>query len=286
MRIVVYDLETKNSPVTSADWKRWDWMGISVGCAYDFSTGEYTVYLDDNLPALIDLLNSADLVAAFNHISFDNNLLAGTPASIAGDQKLMIKQNYDMLVESRAGAGVDTYTKGFKLDAHLKATLGPGAMKTGDGAFAPDLYKAGKHGELISYCLADVHRERLLFEHVWSSGNLGCEHKGGVRHGVRRPQEMLGLPMSMRIEEVRNVFPRVGGGPHIIGVDMAKAGESDRTVETKVCHCGKVGDHAEHVAHALFKLLNEPAEAPLVALGGPEHGRVPARPDTTNPEDL
>lgn len=286
MRIVVYDLETKNSPVTRDDWKNWEWMGISVGCAYDFSTGEYTVYLDDNIPKLVDLLNSADLVAAFNHISFDNNLLSGIPASIAGDKKLEIKLNYDMLVESRTGAGVDMYTKGFKLDAHLKATLGPGAMKTGDGAFAPDLYKAGKQGELISYCLADVHRERLLFEHVWSSGNLGCEHKGGVRHAVRRPQEMLDLPMSTRIEDVRSIFRHPGAQPMHMGVDLARDGENDKTVEIKICHCGRVGDHATHVADDLFKLLNESPEEPLVALGGPEHGRLPARPDTTNPEDL
>ncbi len=290
VRIVVYDLETKNSPVTKADWTNWAWLGISVGCAYDFKTGEYTVYLDDNLPALIDLVNSADMVAAFNHVSFDNNLLRG----VAMDKGLKVLpatlRNYDMLVESRTGAKVDMYTKGFKLDAHLKATLGPEAMKTGDGAFAPDLYKAGKMGELVSYCLADVHRERLLFEHVWSTGNLGCEHNGGVRHAVRRPQELLGLPMSTRITDVSSLHrTTIDGQPAIMGVDMG-APEGDKTVRVVMCKsCGLLVD--EIVAHNCGPLKERPLptgspEAPIEVLGGPEHGRSPLRPDTTNPEDL
>lgn len=238
MRIIVYDLETKNSPVTKADWTNWEWMGISVGCAYDFMTGEYTVYLDDNLHALAYLLNSADMIAAFNHVHFDNNLLRGVLEKKLGTKMFPNLKpdidllNYDMLIESRAGANVDMYTKGFKLDAHLRATLGPTAMKTGDGAGAPDLYKAGKMGELISYCLADVHRERLLFERVWETGIIACEHDGGKFHTVRRPQEMLGLPMSGRIEDVRNIYRAPRPESMIMGIDPAKG--PDQTVRSVV----------------------------------------------------
>lgn len=194
MKIVVYDLETKNRPVTREQWTDWAWLGISVGCAFDFSTGEYHVFMDDNIGDLAKLLNSADMVAAFNHVAFDNNLLRGVlkagemapgAVSLKIDAELL---NYDMLLESRAGARVDTYTKGFKLDEHLLATLGPGAMKTGDGAMAPELFKNGKIGQLVDYCMADVHRERMLFESVWRTGELACAHG---RHQVRRPQAMM-----------------------------------------------------------------------------------------------
>ncbi len=203
MRIVVYDLETKTKPETKADWVDYPKMGISVGCSYDFSTGEYGVYLDDNLGALIDLLNSADMVTAFNHVHFDNKLLTGVAAHLGIPQKLDIRLNYDMLVESRAGAKVGMFAKGFKLDAHLKATLGDEAMKTGSGAMAPDLYQAGKLGEVISYCLADVHRERLLFRHIWKKGFVACENRDGHPHQVRPPQELLGVPVEMTLDALR-----------------------------------------------------------------------------------
>lgn len=253
MRIVVYDLETKNKPVTNEQWKNWSWMGISVGCAYDFSTGEYSVYLEDNLVQLVNLLNSADMIAAFNHVSFDNNLLRGLMFAKADtyghgmlrpDNELL---NYDMLIESRTGAKVDSYVKGFKLDAHLKATLGPEAMKTGDGAMAPDLFKQGKMGELVSYCLADVHRERLLFERVWEVGCLACEHNAGIAHPVRRPHEMLGLPMNMPIKGIAHLPGRVefearkAHAPEVakdmrrlLGVDQAAPGAVDKSVVTTI----------------------------------------------------
>ncbi len=159
-------------------------------------------------------------------------MLAGI-GKVKGLPELAIKANYDMLVESRAGAVVDMYARGFKLDAHLRATLGPEAMKTGDGGDAPALYQAGKIGELVSYCMADVHRERMLFEHVWSAGNLACDHNGWARHAVRRPQEALGLPMSFRLSDIKNMV-KADAGPMFMGVDLAKPGETDRTVETKI----------------------------------------------------
>lgn len=224
MRIVVYDLETKNKPQNSAQWKDYPWMGISVGCAYDFSTGEYSVYLEDNLPKLIDLLNSADLVAAFNHIHFDNNLLADVAATHMGWPELKIKANYDMLVESRAGAKVDMYSKGFKLDAHLKATLN--IQKTGDGGDAPALHQQGKIGELVSYCLADVHRERLLFEHIWNAGYVVCEHGS---HAVKNPKEVLGIA-NHRLSDVGQL---VGPSAIVTGIDHGAPGD-DKTVKTMV----------------------------------------------------
>jgi len=278
MKIVVYDLETKNSPVTKDDWKNWAWMGISVGCAYDFSTGEYSVFLDDNLQALVDLLNSADMIAAFNHVSFDNNLLRGVGQAMKLERQLDRDDdlfNYDMLVESRAGAKVDMYAKGFKLDAHLKATLGPSAMKTGDGAGAPALYRAGKMGQLVSYCLADVHRERLLFEWIWETGRVSCEHG---THAVKTPQEVLCVPGDIKIEDLRNMVPGPYGPPMHIGVDSG-APDGDRTVQVQLCqHCGYL--HAHGTPHIEPKLEEPPRILPDVK------AIMDAPLATTNPEDL
>ena len=146
--------------------------------------------MDDNLQELVDLLNTADLVVAFNNIDFDNPLLAAE----AKNQKLerLLRPdlpNYDMLVESRKGAGVDKFTGGFKLDAHLDATFGKQMLKTADGSEAPKMFQRKELGRLASYCLADVRRERALFESVWATGVM--KNSSAPAHKVKTPQEVL-----------------------------------------------------------------------------------------------
>jgi hypothetical protein len=213
MNIVVFDLETKLRPGQDCAWEEKGRMGISVGCAFSYATGDLTVHLDDNLPDLWDLVKGADLIAGYNIIEFDLPLLKATmeayilskpeiwkdPAPILAvmwDQyRTMLTRTYDIYLEAKAGAGVDKFAGGFKCDEVLRATWGAGAGKTGNGAMAPDLYKAGKMGELISYCAADVQRERRLFERCWSVGKLrAMGFKAGKEDfSVKAPDEILGF---------------------------------------------------------------------------------------------
>jgi len=138
--IVVYDLEIKK-PIEQCThgWKSYDEMGVSVGAAFDFRDVRFRIFMDDNLHELVERLNEpGTLVAAFNHIGFDNKLLRATPN--AKDVKLKPDEelnNYDMLLVSKEGATGSPYkfVKGFKLDDHLKVLKIP--MKTGDGRMAP-----------------------------------------------------------------------------------------------------------------------------------------------------
>lgn len=167
--IVVYDLEIKNSiSQCSNGWASHDEMGISVGCAFDYRDGKYRVFMDDNITELVERLNEPEtLIVAFNHISFDNKLLRGQGHPLKPDAELL---NYDMLVVSRKGAGVNQFAKGFRLDDHLKACCLP--MKTGDGAMAPIWWQEGKIGKVVDYCLNDVTQERALFEYMVTYGRL------------------------------------------------------------------------------------------------------------------
>ncbi len=228
MNIIVFDLETKLRPGKREDvaagradcqWDEKHLLGVSVGVSFSYRTGDFTVYLDDNMPALWDELARADMVTGFNietfdipliyaeikNIVMDNESVGVTvreregrvdkdPVLIALDAQLTSIQSktFDMYHEAKAGAGADTYDKGYRVDDLLRATWGADAAKTGNGAFAPDLYKAGKMGELISYCVADVQRERRLFERFWNVGRLrAAGYKGGAEDfEVRRPWEM------------------------------------------------------------------------------------------------
>ncbi len=194
-------------------------MGISVGVAFSFQTGDFTIHLDDNMADLWEMLVNATLVTGFNVLTFDIPLLKAEMANLikrltpddqpgwAARRATMMEKldaqhaaieakTYDMYPVAKAGAGADTYDKGYRVDDLLRATWGFTAAKTGNGAFAPDLFKVGKIGELISYCVADVQRERRLFERCWYSARLRAMgfKKGAEAFQVRRPQMMLGAP--------------------------------------------------------------------------------------------
>lgn len=165
--IVVYDLETKNAVGGEIGWTNYDKMGISVGCAFDYRTGDYNVYMDDNMEQLVGLLNEAELVVGFNHKGFDNNLLRGMGYSLKPDSELF---NYDILEEARKAIGWVPgmhYPKGLKLDNLLEATFGRDSKKTEDGALAPVLYQQRKLGRLITYNVGDTNRTRRIFERIW-----------------------------------------------------------------------------------------------------------------------
>lgn len=183
--VVVFDLEIKK-PVKecSKGWASLDEMGISVGCAYDYRESRYRVFLDDNIQGLVDRLNEpGTLVVAFNHIRFDNELLRKSGFALKPDEEL---NNYDMLLVSREGARVQPMTPGFKLDDHLKAIGLP--QKTGLGANAPLLFKAGKMGELIDYCMNDVTQEKTLFEWMSYTGLLACAHNNRNFFRIRKAE--------------------------------------------------------------------------------------------------
>lgn len=207
--VVVYDCEIKK-PVDgkTVTWETHHLMGISVACLFDYRTGDFSVYLEDNLPELAHRLNQADLVVAFNQINFDNRLLRASGLDLKPDSQL---KNYDMLVESRRSIGWSDgmqFPRGMKLDDHLEATFGKASMKTADGADAPGMYQRGEMGRLISYCLADVARERKLFERIWEKG-----HARTATHGERKFRH----PLEMLIEQM----PAPGKDPKPDQVDAA-----------------------------------------------------------------
>lgn len=170
-RIIVYDLEIKEPIEGPITWDRKDLMGISVGVAYHYLTGEFKVYMDDNIALLAAELHEAELISGFNIIGFDNPLLDATIAAKGELTRVLNLKSYDLLVESRKASGwtpAKQFPKAMKLDDHLKCTFGPQYMKTAAGSEAPLMYKAGDIGALVSYCIDDVRRECWLFEHAWA----------------------------------------------------------------------------------------------------------------------
>ena len=173
--IIVFDLEIKREigeifEGKAVTWNTKDLMGISVGVAFDYLKMDFDVFMFDNLPDLIHRLNSADLITGFNIDGFDIPLLRATPGLPALN---VILPTWDMLYWSRRAMGWTPdkfFPKNMKLDNHLIGTFGHHEVKTASGAEAPQMYKAKQIGRLVSYCIADVRRERDLFESMIDTG--------------------------------------------------------------------------------------------------------------------
>jgi hypothetical protein len=169
--VVVFDCEIQNEiDGQKITWARHDLMGLSVACAFDYLTGDFNVYFEKDIQELCSRLNRADLVVGFNTTGFDNQLLRASKGDLKHDGEL---KNWDILEHSRKATGWTGQgyrPKGMRLDDHLLGTFGPEFLKTEDGADAPKMFQRGELGKLTSYCLADVRREKMLFEHIVQHG--------------------------------------------------------------------------------------------------------------------
>jgi len=208
--VVVYDLEiikgigNKNEERLPnieycAGWHDHVNMGISVLGAYDYLEDRYRVFCKDNYQEFFNLLADRETWVTFNGLSFDNRVIeacwdSGSLAvlwpysneSHEASGEPPYDPNYDILVELWAAAGLGPVFQsgghgGYGLDATCKANLGYG--KTGNGALAPVLWQQGKVGEVVDYCLSDVHRTKKLFDLI----------RGGVPLVSHKTKELLTL---------------------------------------------------------------------------------------------
>lgn len=175
---LVYDLEIikaipgKREPLITgieyaAGWHDHANMGISVIGAYDFKERRSRVFLADNFADFEALCRERWPLVSFNGLSFDNLVLKETLMWGAGELAWFEERCYDMLAEIAKATG--TFA-GYGLDACCKATLGPGAAKSGSGAMAPVLWQQGRYGEVADYCIMDTVLTARLYEHIVEHG--------------------------------------------------------------------------------------------------------------------
>jgi DEAD/DEAH box helicase domain-containing protein len=170
--IVYFDLETQRTANDVGGWQNKQQMGMSIGCTYSTKTGEYHIYTEDTVQALIEQLRRADLVVGFNHIGFDYGVLMGYTVMELQEQIC----SFDILldIEKRVGHRL-------KLEALAIATLGAG--KIADGLDAIRWWQQGKMAEIAEYCCYDVKVTKCLHEY-------GVEH-GHVKYVDRNQREQV-----------------------------------------------------------------------------------------------
>ncbi|MEN9433909.1 MAG: hypothetical protein RLZZ422_1498 [Pseudomonadota bacterium] len=180
-------------------WKDFAGMGISVIGAYSSIT-ELHVFCADNFHIFQGRLDQHDVIVDFNGHNFDRNLLAANDITI-DDYK-----HFDILraIWKAQGLDPDEFNPrthgGYGLDAMARANL-ENLTKSGNGALAPVLWQRGQVGEVIDYCLNDVHITHELFQRLLGMSGMLVNPK------IPRPETNIEL-LDEDLDRIRDFMPR------------------------------------------------------------------------------
>ena len=193
--MLIYDVEikkailSKNTPKMEdvdycGGWTDHENMGISVICAYDYSTDRHRVFTDSNKEEFFRLLDTSDVLVGFNNIGFDNKVISANWGVMPEDKY------YDIQVEIWTGVGLgpdfNLYThSGYDLDNVCLVNFG--LHKSGNGAMAPVEWQRGRYGNTIDYCLHDVKLTKHLLDKIISDGYIRHPKNPGAIIEVRKP---------------------------------------------------------------------------------------------------
>jgi DEAD/DEAH box helicase domain-containing protein len=177
-RILYFDLETKYAAEEVGGWNNvWD-MGMSVGVVWDTFDRGFHVYLEHQVPALVNHLRQGNLIVGFNHVEFDYKVVAGDQPAPESRHKLYVElaglHNFDMLAELKK-----ILNHRLKLDSIARPTLQEG--KSADGLQALEWYKQGRMDLIIAYCKQDVDVTRRIYEYAVEKGHLLYESRTGIK---------------------------------------------------------------------------------------------------------
>ena len=170
--IVYFDLETQKAADEVGGWNNIRQMRMSVGVTYSSARGEYQIYQEQEVDALLAELQRADLVVGFNNLGFDYEVLHYYTV-------LDLRQlpTLDMLVELKK-----RLPHRLSLDSIAQATMG--VEKTSEGLQALRWFKQGKLLQIAEYCCYDVKITRLVHEYGKAHKQLFYTNKFGAKMSV------------------------------------------------------------------------------------------------------
>ena len=169
MRVITFDIETANWITDTGSNDPAD-LTIAIVCIHDSETGEYTSYLESELPALWPILERADLLVGFNSDHFDIPLLN---KYYPGDLSKI--KSLDLLKEVYTAFG-----RRLKLDTLAEGTLGD-KKQDGKGGQSVVWWRNGEVDKVRQYCIHDVKLTRGLFDYALKNGVLKYKELGKLR---------------------------------------------------------------------------------------------------------
>jgi DEAD/DEAH box helicase domain-containing protein len=154
---LVIDVETKQLVQDVGGWDHIDQLGISVACAYDSKTDQFTAYQEHELSKLIELCEER-LVIGYNIRGFDLPVMV--PYGLKPERLDVFDIMYDLEALTRQ--------RFLKLEYVARGTLGTG--KSADGLMAVEWWKSGQIQKIIDYCMQDVKVTRDVFQYGRQNG--------------------------------------------------------------------------------------------------------------------
>jgi DEAD/DEAH box helicase domain-containing protein len=173
--IVYFDLETQKSAEEVGGWNNIRDMRMSVGVTFSTARGDYKIYGEPQVNALIEELRRADLVVGFNVLRFDYEVLRGHNDFFDPEQEKV--PTLDMLVELCKSLA-------FRLSLDSIATASLGVEKTSEGLQAIRWYREGKLLEIAEYCCYDVKITKLVHEYGLQHRQVYYTNKFGKKLAV------------------------------------------------------------------------------------------------------
>jgi DEAD/DEAH box helicase domain-containing protein len=158
--VAYLDLETQRLADEVGGWGNVHLMKLAVAVLYDQRSQRFEVFTEDHVQALIDRLQTFDLLVGFNIKRFDYHVLSAYTRF-----RLERLPTFDILQDIRGRLGFR-----LSLDHLSEQTLGK--SKTADGVQAVKWFREGNLEAVIKYCRADVTITRELFEFGLKNGYL------------------------------------------------------------------------------------------------------------------
>lgn len=157
---LVFDVETRRGPREVGGWQNADRMGISVAVCYDSEEDRFFTFEEEEIGELLERMAKARLIVGFNHLRFDNAVLAPFThlVSMPGGSLLELANlaHMDLLEKIRQKSGLR-----ISLDNLATTTLGAG--KSASGIQALRWWRQGELGKIAEYCRKDVALTRDLY---------------------------------------------------------------------------------------------------------------------------
>lgn len=159
MKKVVLDIETRNIFQDVGSNNPTD-LDISIVCIYDYETGTYDSFLQEDLPRLWPILDKTDQLITYHGDYFDIPLLN---KYYPGD--LTKIRSLDILREIK-----NSYGRRMKLEQVAQGTFG--ISKSGNGLEALVWWRNGEIDKLRKYCLDDVKITKDVYEYALKNKKL------------------------------------------------------------------------------------------------------------------
>ncbi len=157
---IVLDLETQKSFEEVGGRGKNHLLKVSVCGIYDYSTNQYSIYEEHELPRLGTVLQTADQIIGFNIKNFDFAVLQPYMNFNVDDLPY-----FDLLEEIERVIGHRV-----KLESVAQGTIGSG--KSGNGLEALLYYKNGRMDLLKKYCLDDVRVTKEVYDFALKNQKL------------------------------------------------------------------------------------------------------------------